>query len=96
MSEVGSLFSSLQRMHADYGKPIWLNEFACPPYKHCAASDQLRFAELVVPRLETLPYLYRYAWFEARSEGNETLLAPDNATSVALTPLGQYYNSVAG
>lgn len=94
VSEVGSLFSSLERMHADYGKPIWLNEFACPPYKHCSAADQLRFAELVVPRLEALPYLYRYAWFEARSQGNETLLAPNNGTSVALTPLGQFYNGV--
>jgi hypothetical protein len=122
VSEVGSLFSSLERMHADYGRPIWvsagalrrpprappralfyepppttpppqLNEFACPPYKHCSATDQLTFAKLVVPRLESLEYLFRYAWFEARSAGNETLLA--NATSVELTPLGEYYNNIA-
>jgi hypothetical protein len=82
-------------MHEDYGKPIWLNEFACPPYKHCSASDQLVFARAVVPRLEATPYVYRYAWFEARSAGNETLLVPSvNASSVALTPLGEFYNGV--
>lgn len=94
VSHVSDLFSSLERMHADYGLPIWLNEFACPPYKHCSAADQLKFAQLVVPRLESLPYLYRYAWFEARSQGNETLLVWDNATSVQRTPLGDFYNSV--
>lgn len=79
-------------MHADYGLPIWLNEFACPPYKDCPASNQLVFAKEVVPRLEALPYLYRYAWFEARSSGGESLLA--NTSDVQLTPLGEYYNSV--
>ena len=92
-ADISSLFSSLERMHADYGRPIWLNEFACPPYKHCSASNQLAFARTVVPRLEATPYVYRYAWFEARDAGNETLLA--NTTGVSRTPLGDFYNSVS-
>ena len=91
-ADTGALFSSIARMHAEYGKPIWLNEFACPPYKHCSAADQLVFAREVVPKLEALPAVYRYAWFEARSLGNETLLA--NTTDVELTPLGVFYNAV--
>jgi hypothetical protein len=91
-NDVSSLFSSLERMHTAYPRPLWLNEFACPPYKHCSAADQLIFAKAVVPRLEALPYLFRYAWFEARSLGNETLLA--NTTATALTPLGEFYNGV--
>lgn len=95
VGEISSLFSSLQRMHTDYGLPIWLNEFACPPYKQCPAEDQLKFAQLVVPRLEATPYVHRYAWFEARSQGNETLLVWDeNNTYVERTPLGVYYNGV--
>lgn len=90
---MSSLFDSLSRMYADYKRPIWLNEFACPPYKHCSADDQLVFMQKVLPRLEALPYLFRYAWFEARSQGNETLLVPSvNASSAELTALGRYYN----
>jgi hypothetical protein len=58
----------------------------------CSAADQLVFAREVVPKLEALPSVYRYAWFEARSLGNETLLA--NTTDVELTPLGVFYNAV--
>ena len=51
------------------------------------------FAKDVVPRLEALPYVYRYAWFEARhGDGAESLLA--NVSGVELTPLGEYYNGV--
>jgi hypothetical protein len=99
-SDTASLFSSLARMHADYQAPIWLNEFACPPYKNCTASNQMLFMQSVVPRLEALPYLYRYAWFEARHAGGpegapESLLVTpaDSPPQVQLTPLGQWYNS---
>ena len=90
VSEIGDLFSSLKRMHTDYGKPIWLNEFACPPYKNCSATNQLKFAKVVVPRLEATPYVFRYAWFEARADKGEALLA--NTPEVQRTPLGDWYN----
>jgi len=93
-TDTAALFSSLDRLYKDYNRPIWLNEFACPPYKNCSAANQLIFMKDVVPRLEALPYLYRYAWFEARSKGAESLLSDtENATIVALTPLGTLYNS---
>ena len=99
-SEVGALFSSLERLHADYPAPIWLNEFACPPYKNCSAADNLAFAKLVVPKLEELPYIFRFAWFEARAQGKNgklpgeaLLVTAGNSTPVELTPLGQWYNS---
>lgn len=95
-TEVQNLFDSLERMHSDYGKPIWLNEFACPPYKNCSASDQLVFAKEVVPWLEHTDFVYRYAWFEARAQGGEALLV--NASSnggVARTVLGDWYNALS-
>lgn len=96
VAQIPALFDSLKRMHDAYGAPIWLNEFACPPYKNCSAADQLVFAKTVVPALEATPYVYRYAWFEARTTGFETLLAPTpNASEVSLTPLGAWYNAYA-
>jgi hypothetical protein len=101
-AQVPELFSSLERMHRDYPAPLWLNEFACPPYKDCGAADNLAFAQAVVPRLEALPYVYRYAWFEARAQGKgggpageALLVTPQGNTTppfVELTPLGKWYN----
>ena len=96
-AQVGAMFDALDRMHRDYGKPIWVNEFACPPYKNCSAADELRFAKLVVPRLEATPYIYRYAWFQARlsnakGKGGCSLLGA-NASTVRRTVLGDWYNA---
>ena len=55
-------------MYNDYKKPIWLNEFACPTYKNGTTIEQLKFMQIVLPRLKALPYLFRYAWFEARDK----------------------------
>jgi hypothetical protein len=92
--QVGTMFDSIGRMYRDYGKPIWLNEFACPPYKNCTAADELTFAKKVVPRLENTSFIFRYAWFEARkaSKGGCSLLDPD-ATAVKRTALGDWYNA---
>ncbi len=66
-SQVKSLKAFLESVHNKYGKPIWITEFALvkwdpganfPPF-----SDQARFVELVIPMLESLPYLERYAWY---------------------------------
>ena len=32
--------------YKEYKKPIWINEFACPPYKECGPADQLAFMKV--------------------------------------------------
>ena len=56
----------MSHRYKDYKRPIWINEFACPPYKDCTAADELKFAKIAVPRLEATDYIYRYAWYQAR------------------------------
>jgi len=61
-------------------------------YKNCSSSNQLTFMKSVVPRLESLNYIFRYAWFEARSAGGESLLVNPPTSPASLTPLGDWYN----
>jgi hypothetical protein len=54
----------LTRIHRHYGKPLWLTEFALSNWKSPASSEQqTAFIREVVPMLESLPFLERYAWF---------------------------------
>lgn len=95
-AQVDQLFNSLERMHNTYHKPIWLNEFACPPYKNCTAEHQLQVMQAVLPRLDALDYVFRYAWFEVRADGKPESLLENSTSTVRLTPLGQLYNSING
>jgi hypothetical protein len=95
-NEVNKMFGNIERMYKDYNKPIWINEFACPPYKSCTAADELKFAKLAVPRLEAADYVFRYAWFQAREGAGPksgSSLLDSNASTVARTPLGNWYNA---
>mmetsp|Transcript_35255 Transcript_35255/g.59452 ORF Transcript_35255/g.59452 Transcript_35255/m.59452 type:complete len:92 (+) Transcript_35255:364-639(+) len=56
------MLSMLETMHEDWQLPIWITEFACPPYQDCSADDNLKFMEAIVPQLDALDYVYRYSW----------------------------------
>lgn len=61
-----NFIAKLERIHKLYNKPIWVTEF-CPanwdnPEKVTVA-DQVKFMRDVLPRLERLDYVERYAWF---------------------------------
>ena len=60
------MMSTIHAMFRDYSRPIWLNEFACPPYQNCTAEHQLQFMKAALPLLEASPYVYRYAWYVNR------------------------------
>ena len=81
-------------MYKDYQRPIWVNEFACPPYEGCTAPHQLNMMQETLPWLEDSAYVYRYAWFDNRDnrplpKGADSLHVPNSSK---LTPLGEFYN----
>jgi Glycosyl hydrolase catalytic core len=55
----------LERVHDKYQRPVWLTEFSLGNIKKPPASalQQEAFIKRVVPMLEALPFLERYAWF---------------------------------
>lgn len=92
--KISAMMDSLGRMYTDYKRPIWVNEFACPPYQNCTAVNQRKFMTAILPKLEASPYIHRYAWFVNRDErpspkGDDSL---QQRHSLALTDLGRYYN----
>lgn len=68
-----------------FGKPIWLTEFACDG-SHSVA-DQQAYMEAAIPYLEGNPNVFRYSWFSASPIPNALLMNGDGS----LTSLGQTY-----
>jgi hypothetical protein len=48
---------TINAMYKAYKRPIWINEFACPPYQNCTAEHQLTFMKTALPVLEQSPYV---------------------------------------
>jgi hypothetical protein len=68
-----------------FGKPIWLTEFACDS-SHSVA-EQKAYMQAAVPYLEGSSSVARYAWFSAKNIPNALLTNPDGS----LTDLGTTY-----
>jgi RNA polymerase sigma factor (sigma-70 family) len=63
---VRQLRSYLDAVHARYGLPIWLTEFALIDFtagRFPTAAEQAAFLTAATTMLDGLPYLRRYAWF---------------------------------
>jgi hypothetical protein len=73
-----------------FGKPIWLTEFACP--NSDTPAQQKAYMQAAVPWLESNPHVMKYSWFNATAIPNALLAEPDGG---ALTDLGQTYVSLA-
>jgi len=58
----------LQTVHREYGRPIWVTEFAMINWSRPGAvtyNQNARFAEEAIAMMETLPFVERHAWFAA-------------------------------
>lgn len=95
-----SLISRLKQVHKMYGKPIWITEFAVADWNAKSRAQNkfsekqvLRFMKEVLPRLDQLEFVERYAWFSGgpnnKNLGPSALWKSDGS----LTELGKYYSS---
>lgn len=58
----------LQRVHAEYKRPIWVTEFAYVDWDRpgrISYQQNAAFAEAAIQMMESLPYIERHAWFAA-------------------------------
>lgn len=89
--------NTIQQIYAAYHKPIWITEFAVGlfgPNQPTFTPDQAAaFMQAVLPALDKLPYVQRYAWFpsdpHSKALGASALFNDDGS----LTPLGKLYAS---
>jgi len=88
----------LEYVHKRYRRPIWITEFAVADWKarengtsRISPEQALSFMKTVIPALERLDYIERYAWFPAAPDhpalGQSALFNVDGT----LTPLGRLY-----
>jgi hypothetical protein len=86
---VGHLKNYLEAVHARYGKPVWLTEYALIDFSggspRYPSQDQLAaFARGSSAMLESLPYVERYAWFALPADKPGTgLYAPGGTPNQA-------------
>ena len=87
----------VQEVYNTFGKPLWINEFACTTFNPSAAPSEdevARFMKEALRFLEEAPFVERYAWFGSMKEvgpevGQANCLEKDGQLSAA----GKIYTS---
>jgi hypothetical protein len=93
-----ALVARLENVHRMFGRPLWITEFGVgdwqaksPEQNRHKPETVLRFMEQILPRLERLDFVERYAWFPSKPGsaplGTSALFADDGT----LTRLGECY-----
>ncbi len=93
-----SLVNRLEKIHQMFERPIWITEFAVGDWEAKSVEENrhkpeavLRFMEKVLPMLDKLDFVERYAWFPAKTTsiplGSSALFNEDGS----LTRLGECY-----
>lgn len=93
-----AFINRIEAIHKLYKRPIWITEFAVGDWNAKSVAENkfkpdeiLDFMKDVLPKLDRLDCVERYAWFPADADspnlGNSALWDADGK----LTPLGEYY-----
>lgn len=96
-----ALVRRLENVHRMFGLPLWITEFAVGDWEATRVEENrhkpenvLRFMEKVVPMLEKLDFLERYAWFPARPTNPALATSALFDESGKLTRLGECYRDI--
>jgi hypothetical protein len=93
-----AFLEKLERVHRKYDLPLWITEFAVGDWEAKAVAENRHsaksikdFMQAVLPKLDRLKYVHRYAWFSASPTdphlGTSALFNDDGS----LTELGEVY-----
>lgn len=96
-----SLIRKIEKVHAIFQRPIWITEFAVADWNARSAEENRHkpervagFVAEILPRLEAMDIVERYAWFHGGISGgplaSSQLFHPDGS----LTVVGEAYRSV--
>lgn len=97
-TNVQTYLDILDEVYQKYGKPIWITELAVADWDATTIEENqysreqvLTFMQALLPQLEELEYVYRYAWFSGAHDnvnlGTSALFDLDGN----LTSLGEFY-----
>lgn len=95
-----ALIKRLESIHRMYQKPIWITEFAVgdwnaksPEKNRHRPSAVLNFMEKTLPRLESMDFIERYAWFPAGQDNKALGTSALYDKEGQLTRLGEFYRN---
>ncbi len=90
----------LKKIHEMYHKPIWITEFAVADWKAKTVADNkyspnqvLVFMKELLPELNKLSFLKRYAWYSAKTSSAKVGISALFNADGSLTKLGEYYSN---
>jgi hypothetical protein len=93
-----ALVKRLEKIHSMFGRPLWITEFAVGDWEAKSVQENrhkpdavLRFMEKVLPMLDKLDYVERYAWFPAKTTSNPLGTSALFDEEGGLTRLGKCY-----
>lgn len=98
---VGSFLNFVENAYKDYHLPIWITEFAVADYSAKTVSQNkyspaevLQFMKQVLPALDTMSFVQRYAWHSnpSHSASYWTSMLFDTGATYPITKLGEYYS----
>jgi hypothetical protein len=88
----------LESVHRLFDRPLWITEFGVgdwaaktPEQNRHSPERVLRYMEQVLPMLDRLDYLERYAWFPARTTSAPLATSALHDADGNLTRLGECY-----
>lgn len=94
------LIGYLKKIHKMYHKPIWITEFAVGDWKaktveenKFSADEILVFMKELLPQLDKLSFVKKYAWFSAKTNSSHLGTSALFNSDGTLTALGKYYSS---
>ena len=97
---VENLIKRIEKVHALFNRPIWITEFAVADWKaQTAAKNRFsaeRIADFVrelLPRLEAMDIVERYAWFHGGVSGGPLATSKLFNADGSLTVVGEAYRS---
>jgi hypothetical protein len=93
-----ALVKRLEQVHRMFDRPLWITEFAVGDWDAKSAETHrhrpdtvLRFMDEVLPRLDRLDFVERYAWFPAGQDNRALGTSALFDAQGKLTRLGQRY-----
>jgi hypothetical protein len=86
----GASLKSYLDLFKQFGRPIWLTEFACAYGGDTSVAGQEKYMREAIPILEARSDVFRYSWFSADPIPNARLLNADGSP----TDLGKVYLSL--
>jgi hypothetical protein len=99
-ANAGGLIALLKQTYEEYGKkPIWITEFAVadwsaktPEENKVTVTKAQEFMQEILPALDALPYIQRYAWFDAGQNNPALHTSSLYDKNNKITALGSFYS----